>query len=124
MSAEEANEQVAVVTGAARGIGRRVALVLAEGGYTVAANDLFPPEGTLSELERAGAEALAIPGDVSDEETVREMVRSVVEGLGHVDVLVNNAGISTIVPAEETALADWNRTLAVNLTGPFLMTRV
>src|ERR687894_2625858 len=123
MSAEEANEQVAVVTGAARGIGRRVALVLAERGYTVAANDLFPPEGTLSELERAGAEALAIPGDVSDEETVREMVRSVVEGFGHVDVLVNNAGISTIVPAEETALADWNRTLAVNLTGPFLMCR-
>jgi NAD(P)-dependent dehydrogenase (short-subunit alcohol dehydrogenase family) len=123
MSAEEANEQVAVVTGAARGIGRRVALVLAERGYAVAANDLFPPEGTLSELERAGAEALAIPGDVSDEETVREMVRSVVEGFGHVDVLVNNAGISAIVPAEETALADWNRTLAVNLTGPFLMCR-
>jgi NAD(P)-dependent dehydrogenase (short-subunit alcohol dehydrogenase family) len=123
MSAEEANEQVAVVTGAARGIGRRVALVLAERGYAVAANDLFPPEGTLSELERTGKEALAIPGDVSDEETVREMVTNVIEGFGRVDVLVNNAGISAIVPAEETDLADWNRTLAVNLTGPFLMCR-
>ena len=123
MSAEEANEQVAVVTGAARGIGRRVALVLAKRGYAVAANDLFPPEGTLSELERVGTEALAIPGDVSNEQTVREIVRAVVEGFGHVDVLVNNAGISAIVPAEEIALADWNRTLAVNLTGPFLMCR-
>jgi NAD(P)-dependent dehydrogenase (short-subunit alcohol dehydrogenase family) len=123
MSTEEANEQVAVVTGAARGIGRRVALVLAKRGYAVAANDLFPPEGTLSELERVGTEALAIPGDVSNEQTVRGIVRAVVEGFGHVDVLVNNAGISTIVPAEEIALADWNRTLAVNLTGPFLMCR-
>jgi NAD(P)-dependent dehydrogenase (short-subunit alcohol dehydrogenase family) len=123
MSAGEANEQVAVVTGAARGIGRRVALVLAERGYAVAANDIFPPEEALAELERAGAEALSIPGDVSDEATVREMVSDVMEGFGRVDVLVNNAGISAIVPAEETALADWNRTIAVNLTGPFLMCR-
>ena len=48
------------------------------------------------------------------------MVEVVIEGFGRVDVLVNNAGISTIVPAEETTLDDWNRTLAVNLTGPFL----
>jgi NAD(P)-dependent dehydrogenase (short-subunit alcohol dehydrogenase family) len=123
MSAEEANEQVAVVTGAARGIGRRVALVLAERGYAVAANDLSLPEEALIEFEQVGAEALAIPGDVSDEEAVREMVGDVMENFGRVDVLVNNAGISGIVPAEQTTLADWNRTLAVNLTGPFLMCR-
>jgi NAD(P)-dependent dehydrogenase (short-subunit alcohol dehydrogenase family) len=123
MSAEEANEQVAVVTGAARGIGRRVALVLAERGYAVAANDLSPPEETLIVFEQVGAEALTIPGDVSDEEAVREMVGDVMENFGRVDVLVNNAGISGIVPAEQTTLADWNRTLAVNLTGPFLMCR-
>jgi NAD(P)-dependent dehydrogenase (short-subunit alcohol dehydrogenase family) len=123
MSAEEANEQVAVVTGAARGIGRRVALVLAERGYAVAANDLSPPEEALIEFEQVGAEVLAIPGDVSDEEAVREMVGDVMENFGRVDVLVNNAGISGIVPAEQTTLADWNRTLAVNLTGPFLMCR-
>jgi NAD(P)-dependent dehydrogenase (short-subunit alcohol dehydrogenase family) len=123
MSIEEAKEMVAVVTGAARGIGRRVALTLAERGYAVAANDLSPPEEVLVELERIGVETLAIPGDVSDEETVREMVRDVVENFGRIDVLVNNAGISAIVPAERTTLADWNRTLAVNLTGPFLMSR-
>ena len=123
MGEERAKVRVAVVTGAARGIGRRVALVLAERGYAVAANDLSPPEETLVELERGGTEALSIPGDVSNEEAVREMARAVVEGFGHADVLINNAGISSIVPAEETALADWNRTLTVNLTGPFLMSR-
>jgi NAD(P)-dependent dehydrogenase (short-subunit alcohol dehydrogenase family) len=123
MGEERAKARVAVVTGAARGIGRRVTLSLAERGYAVALNDLSLPEETLGELERVGANALAIPGDVSDEETVREMVRGVMEGFGRVDVLVNNAGISAIVPAEETTLADWNRTLAVNLTGPFLMGR-
>ena len=123
MNSEEATKKVAVVTGAARGIGRRVTLTLAERGYAVAVNDLSPPEEVLVELERIGVETLAIPGDISDEKTVRGMVRDVVENFGHVSVLVNNAGISAIVPAEQTTLADWNRTLAVNLTGPFLMSR-
>jgi NAD(P)-dependent dehydrogenase (short-subunit alcohol dehydrogenase family) len=115
--------RVALVTGSARGIGRRVALTLAERGYAVAANDLDAPESTLEELERAGAEALSVPGDVSDEESVREMLRRVLEGFGRVDVLVNNAGVSLITPAEETTLADWHRVLEINLTGPFLMSR-
>ena len=116
-------EEVAVVTGAGRGIGRRVALVLAEEGFRVAANDLNAPDGTVEELRSAGAEAIGLPGDVSDEAAVRGMVETVIGELGRADVLVNNAGISTIVPAEETTLADWNRTIAVNLTGPFLMCR-
>jgi NAD(P)-dependent dehydrogenase (short-subunit alcohol dehydrogenase family) len=93
---------VAVVTGAARGIGRVVALTLAERGYRVAANDLAEPEATLRELRDAGATALALPGDVSDEEAVRGMVRTFVDGFGRVDVLVNNAGVSLITPAEKT----------------------
>ncbi len=116
-------DRTALVTGAARGIGRQVALTLAERGYRIAANDLQAPEETLEELLSAEAEALSIPGDVSDEAAVRGMVEAVVEEFGRIDVLVNNAGISTIVPAEETTLADWNRTLAVNLTGPFLTCR-
>ncbi len=123
MSEELATAKVAVVTGAARGIGRRVALVLAERGYAIAVNDLSTPEEILGEIEQLDAQALAIPGDVSDEEAVQGMTRYVLERFGRVDVLVNNAGISSIVPAEETSLADWDRTLAVNLTGPFLMSR-
>ena len=119
----EKSDAVALVTGAARGIGKKICLELAERGYLVAANDLNAPDETISELRSAGAEAIALPGDVSDEATVRSMVEAVMEEFGRVDVLVNNAGISTIVPAEETILKDWNRTLAVNLTGPFLMSR-
>jgi NAD(P)-dependent dehydrogenase (short-subunit alcohol dehydrogenase family) len=114
---------VAVVTGAARGIGRRVALTLAERGYAVAANDLEVPEGTLDELEWIGHGVLSIPGDVADEDAVRGMVEAVVERFGRVDVLVNNAGISLISPAEDTTLSAWRRILNVNLTGPFLMSR-
>ncbi|HKH12937.1 MAG TPA: SDR family oxidoreductase [Rubrobacter sp.] len=116
-------EEVAVVTGAGRGIGRRVASVLAGEGFRIAANDLSAPDGTVEEIRSDGAEAIVIPGDVSDEATVRGMVETVMGEFGRADVLVNNAGISTIVPAEETTLADWNRTLAVNLTGPFLLCR-
>ena len=119
----ESRAVVAVVTGAARGIGKRICLELADRGYLVAANDLNAPNETVDEIRLAGTDALALPGDVSDEATVRGMVAAVTREFGRIDVLVNNAGISTIVPAEETTLADWNRTLAVNLTGPFLMCR-
>jgi len=118
-----AQPPVAVVTGAGRGIGRVVALTLAERGYRVAANDLAEPEATVGELREAGATVLALPGDVSDEEAVRGMVRTVVDGFGRIDVLVNNAGVSLITPAEETTLSDWRRVLEVNLTGPFLTCR-
>lgn len=116
-------DEVAVVTGAARGIGRRVALVLAEEGFRIAANDMAAPDETVQGIRSSGMEAIPLPGDVSDETMVGSMVGVVMEELGRVDVLVNNAGISAIVPAEETTLDDWNRTLAVNLTGPFLMCR-
>ena len=74
-------------------------------------------------MERAGARALSIPGDVSDEESVRGIVEAVIGEFGRVDALVNNAGISAILPTEETTLAQWRRVLEVNLTGPFLMSR-
>ncbi len=119
----EKSDAVAVVTGAARGIGRRLCAELADRGYRVAANDLNAPDDTVAELRYAGAEAIALPGDVSDEAAVRGMVETVLGEFGRIDALVNNAGISAIVPAEETNLADWNRTIAVNLTGPFLMCR-
>ena len=115
--------RVAVVTGAARGIGREISLTLAGRGYAVALNDLSVPEGTLEELRRRKARTLSLPGDVSDERAVRGMVEAAMAEFGRVDVLVNNAGISQITPAEETTLADWRRVLEVNLTGPFLTSR-
>jgi NAD(P)-dependent dehydrogenase (short-subunit alcohol dehydrogenase family) len=92
-------------------------------GYAVVVNDLKSPEHTLQELERSGARTLSLHGDVSDEEAVRGMVEAVMGELGRIDALVNNAGISAILPAEETTLSEWRRVLEVNLTGPFLMSR-
>jgi NAD(P)-dependent dehydrogenase (short-subunit alcohol dehydrogenase family) len=74
-------------------------------------------------LKRAGAGTLSVPGDVSGEGIVRAMAEAVVGGFGWVEVLVNNAGITLITPAEETTLSDWQRVLEVNLTGPFLTSR-
>lgn len=115
--------RVAFVTGAAQGIGRRTAEVLATRGYALALNDLQEPEGTLESVANLGADAFAVVGDVSDERAVATMCGQVLERFGHVDVLVNNAGISFISPAEDTEAAQWRRVLDVNLLGPFLLSQ-
>ncbi|WP_433614323.1 SDR family NAD(P)-dependent oxidoreductase [Dactylosporangium sp. CA-139114] len=105
-------ERVAVVTGAAHGIGRRTAEVLAEEGYLLAVIDREPIPGF---------DGLAFAGDVSDESDVGRFVAEVEARYGRADVLVNNAGIASIAPAEETTAAQWRQVLDVNLTGPFLL---
>ena len=118
-----ANSPVAVVTGAARGIGRETALELAGRGYAIAANDLDAPADTAAEAEKLGARALAVAADVSDERSVRRMADEVEGHFGRVDALVNNAGLMFIASAEDTDLADWRRVMEVNLTGPFVTSR-
>jgi NAD(P)-dependent dehydrogenase (short-subunit alcohol dehydrogenase family) len=112
---------VAVVTGAARGIGRRVAEALAREGYTLALTDLQQPAETLAAVRGRGVEALGATGDVADELEVAALAEQVGERFGRVDVLVNNAGVSMLAPAEDTTPAQWRRVLEVNLTGPFLL---
>ena len=102
---------MAAVTGAAQGIGRRTAEVLTAEGYAVAALDRQPVTGV----------AFAATGDVSDEAAVAGFAAAVIEWFGRVDVLVNNAGIADIGPAEDIAPARWRRVLDVNLTGAFLL---
>ena len=106
--------RVAVVTGAARGIGKAIAETLAGNGASVAALDLEAPE-------HPGI--LGIACDVADEAAVSAAFDRVEDELGVVSVLVLNAGIYPIVPFEETTLELWNRTLAINLTGAFLAAR-
>jgi NAD(P)-dependent dehydrogenase (short-subunit alcohol dehydrogenase family) len=115
--------RVAVVTGAAQGIGRAVAEVLADEGYTLALTDLQEPIATLRTVRERGVSALAVAGDVADEDDVRALGGAVRDSLGGVDVLVNNAGVSAIIPAEDTTAEQWRRVLEVNLTGPFLLSR-
>jgi NAD(P)-dependent dehydrogenase (short-subunit alcohol dehydrogenase family) len=115
--------KVAVITGAAQGIGRRTAEVLAEAGYALALLDLRSCEATLTAIRSAGADATEFVGDISDEGVVIRAARAVTKRWGRVDVLVNNAGISFITPAETMEVADFRRVLEVNLVAPFLLAK-
>jgi NAD(P)-dependent dehydrogenase (short-subunit alcohol dehydrogenase family) len=114
---------VAVVTGARQGLGRVVAEQLAGRGYALALLDLGAPTATEEAVRALGAPVLSVEVDVSDETGVRTARDRVLDRFGRVDVLVNNAGISLIAPAEDTTAEQWRRVLDVNLTGPFLLCR-
>jgi NAD(P)-dependent dehydrogenase (short-subunit alcohol dehydrogenase family) len=118
-----ATSKVAVVTGGAQGIGRRVAEVLADQGYTLALIDVRESGETVGAVRERGQEVLDVSGDVSVEADVAAFTERVRERFGRVDVLVNNAGISLITPAEDTGAEQWRRVLEVNLTGPFLLSQ-
>jgi NAD(P)-dependent dehydrogenase (short-subunit alcohol dehydrogenase family) len=115
--------KVAVVTGAAQGIGRRTAEVLAAEGYVLALLDLRSTEATLAAVRAAGVDATEYLGDVSDEGVVIRAARTVQKRWGRVDVLVNNAGISFIKPAETVEVEEFRRVLEVNLVAPFLLAK-
>ena len=115
--------RTAVVTGAAQGIGRRVAEVLAGRGYRVAVNDLRAPEETLQAIRAARGDAISHVGSITDEGVVEGFARAVHEQWGRADVLVNNAGISMIAPAETIAAEAYRRVLDVNLVAPFLLAK-
>jgi NAD(P)-dependent dehydrogenase (short-subunit alcohol dehydrogenase family) len=115
--------QVAVITGAAQGIGRRIAEVLAAKGFALALNDLRPPAETMAATRGHAPDAMELVGDISDEAVVAGLADMVFTRWGRVDALVNNAGISCIAAAEHTTAAEFRRVLEVNLVAPFLMAR-
>ena len=104
-------------------MGRRAAEFLAGEGYALVLADLNDPLQTAASVRQRGSDALAITGDVSSEADVAELAARTHERFERVDVLVNNAGISCIAPAEDTRTEEWRRVLDVNLTGPFLLSR-
>ncbi len=115
--------RVAVVTGAAQGIGREIARKLAQHGYALALNDLRSPAETMEKARRLEAPTIELVGDISDDRAVNDFGEQVREKWRRVDVLVNNAGISCIQPAEETSAAQFRRVLEVNLVAPFLLAK-
>ncbi len=121
---------VALVTGAGQGIGRRIALDLAHAGVSVAVNDVAPnlAEESARTIIEAGGRAIPVAGDVAREEEVLNMVGRVQESLGPVDILVNNAGVSPKPGGEKTPIwamesDEWQRVVDVNLTGALLCCR-
>jgi 3-oxoacyl-[acyl-carrier protein] reductase len=115
-------KKVALITGSGRGIGREMARLFAAEGAWVAVADVNEENAyrTADQLTTAGGEAYPIRADITDSGQVEAMTRLVIGRWGRLDILVNNAGIGLNKPFLETSLADWQRVLAVNLTGTFL----
>jgi 3-hydroxybutyrate dehydrogenase len=118
-------DKVCIVTGAASGIGKEIALVYArEGGKVVIADlNLEAAQATANELKAAGHQAMAIAMNVVDEAQVNAGIAGVIEAWGQIDVLVSNAGIQIIHPVEEFPFEDWKKLLSIHLDGAFLTTK-
>ncbi|HEX9800330.1 MAG TPA: 3-oxoacyl-ACP reductase FabG [Thermoanaerobaculia bacterium] len=117
--------RVAVVTGGGRGIGAAVARSLAQAGarVVVSARSTGQIEGVAGDLVAAGLDALAVACDVTDPESVDRLLGAAEADFGPVEILVNNAGVSSSAPLRSLELEEWNRLMRVNATGTFLCTR-
>jgi len=118
--------QKALVTGANSGIGRAVALALGAAGADVGVNYVTRPEdagAVVEQIRKAGADAVALKADVSNEDQVVAMFRKAIGRFGRLDILVANAGVQRDRSFVDMTLADWNTVIAINLTGQFLCCR-
>jgi 3-hydroxybutyrate dehydrogenase len=118
-------DKSAIVTGAASGIGKAIALVFAREGAKVAIADLNKDaaEAVADEIRASGGQALGVAMDVTDEQAVIDGVAAAIRAFGGVDILVSNAGIQIVHPLEEFSYAEWKKMLAIHLDGAFLTTR-
>lgn len=113
--------RTAVVTGAAQGLGFATARRFGRAGYQLVITDIQPLDAAIARLQSDGIRAHAVIGDVSSEAFAQSLAEQVKRDFGAADVLVNNAAIFLIVPAEDTTLEQWQRVMNINLLGPFLL---
>jgi 3-hydroxybutyrate dehydrogenase len=118
-------DKVALVTGAASGIGRAIALRYAAEGARVVVADLQrdPAQAVVEQIQQTGTESMAVAMDVTDEAAVNEGVQATVAAYGRLDILVSNAGIQIVHPLEEFSYAEWRRMMAIHVDGAFLTTK-
>lgn len=115
--------KVALVTGASRGIGKAIAILLAEKGLRlgISGRNAEMLNQVAREIEALGGEVLAVPGDLSQVNVPEYLVQKTVEHFGGLDILVNNAGVALSRPIEETSIEEWDFQMAVNARAPFLL---
>ncbi len=125
MNTQSLNGKVALITGAGRGIGRAIALTLAQEGVAVAvlARTEAEVRETANEIEKQNGKALPFTADITNPEQIQQCVDNILQKWGQIDILVNNAGFAKFKPFEELTLEEWKHTIDVNLTGTFIVTR-
>jgi len=117
-------EKVALITGAARGIGKAIAFLFAQNGAHTSLVDLDPEvEKLVPEVTQWGTQSVTVIGDVTKKEDVERMVGETLKAFGTIDILVNNAGVAYLDEAENLSEEYWDKTMAVNLKGPFLLSQ-
>lgn len=119
--------RTALITGASRGIGRAIALALAQEGADVVINyvsNTIPAQHLVEELQQSGHQALAVRADVSDFPDTYRMAQEIYKAFGHLDILINNAGITSDKTFQNMDHASWRKVLAINLDGVFNCTKV
>ncbi len=114
--------KIALITGSAQGLGREIALGLAQSGCSLVLADIVDPEETAGHVAETGSHSISVKANVSDEMAVRNLVEKAISEYKKVDILVNNAGISQLsfTATEDLPLEEWDKILAVNLRGTFL----
>jgi NAD(P)-dependent dehydrogenase (short-subunit alcohol dehydrogenase family) len=119
-------DEVAIVTGGSKGLGRAMAIGLAECGakVVVASRTVSLIEETANEIIKKGGQAIAVPVDVKNPQSIEQMVDQVMEQYGRVDILINNAGIAPMKKTMETDIEDWNDVLNTNLKSAFLTSKI
>lgn len=115
--------KTAVVTGAAQGVGLATSVKLASNGFHVVLTDLQPLDSTIAELSASGLSVQGISGDIASEDFVAALADQVASEHGAADVLVNNAGISMIVPAEDIGRSEWHKVMSINLEAAFFLSQ-
>jgi NAD(P)-dependent dehydrogenase (short-subunit alcohol dehydrogenase family) len=125
MSTKKLEGKVALITGASKGLGRAMAVALAQAGgrLVLVSRDQKQLAITADEVTAAGGQSERFSADVTDERQVKKLEQDVVERFGKVQILINNAGINIRKPITEFTLAEWHQVLDTNLTGVFLMCR-